>query len=87
MACPHSLIGDPSSCSMCRGAVPRRVVRDPDTNVLTIDGKPAMRAFQMKSSPSPVRMATRGKRRAAARDISPMVDEEIVDTSDGASAD
>ncbi len=45
MSCPHSLVGSPSSCSMCIGAVPRIVERDPDTGVMSIDGRPVDRKF------------------------------------------
>lgn len=50
MHCPHSLIGDASSCSQCIGAKPKRVAWDLDTGVLTVDGVPLVRRFQPAAS-------------------------------------
>lgn len=45
MSCPHGW-GPPGGCSMCLGAVPRRVERDQETGALLLDGEPVARAFQ-----------------------------------------
>lgn len=45
MACPHSLIGDPATCSQCHGFAPRIVWRDETTGTLMIDDAPAARTF------------------------------------------
>jgi hypothetical protein len=37
MSCPHSLIGDPSFCSQCRGATPRKITYDESGRML-LDG-------------------------------------------------
>lgn len=42
MACPHSLIGEPRSCSQCRGAVPQIVTRDGATGIPLVNGKPVI---------------------------------------------
>lgn len=43
MACPHSLIGDPSSCSQCRGATARIVRVNPQNGEVRVDGKVVQR--------------------------------------------
>lgn len=41
MACPHSAVGDPGSCSQCHGAVAKVVTRREDGQLL-LDGEPAL---------------------------------------------
>jgi len=49
--CPHSLNGDPKTCSQCIGATPRMVTRDELTGRLAIDGKLVERGFVLASPP------------------------------------
>lgn len=47
MPCPHSLVGSPETCSMCRGATPRVVTRDPATGEVRLDGVAIDRPFAL----------------------------------------
>ncbi len=39
MPCPHGC-GDPSTCSQCRGAIPKMITRDPTSGLILVDGAP-----------------------------------------------
>lgn len=64
--CPHSLIGSPESCSQCIGFMPKIVVRDEATGILTMDGKVVPRsAMLVPEARYAVKIAARKKRAAA----------------------
>lgn len=56
------MVGDPQSCSQCRGAVPRVVSRDPATGALTVDGVAQDRPYALGASEKAAAYYRRGAR-------------------------
>ncbi len=67
-------------CSMCLGATPRIVARDPVTGVLTLDGLPVVRAFALK--PDPRYATTTGRKRTKMEPVRRLDADDEVDADD-----